>query len=135
MNAAPSHQMKIRIVSASRRTDIPAFYGKWFMNRVRAGWCAVPNPFNSNQVSRIEFDPGDTLLVFWTRWAAPFLRATDELSRLGYRFYFQYTLINYPKDIDQIANLRQGCRRVSCALRADRSAADYLALCESAHGI
>jgi len=94
MNAAPSHQMKIRIVSASRRTDIPAFYGKWFMNRVRAGWCAVPNPFNSKQVSRIEFDPGDTLLVFWTRWAAPFLRATDELTRLGYRFYFQYTLIS-----------------------------------------
>lgn len=92
--------MKIRIVSASRRTDIPAFYGQWFINRVRAGWCAVPNPFNSKQVARIEFDPKDTLLVFWTRWAAPFLKVTDELTRLGYNFYFQYTLNDYPKAID-----------------------------------
>ncbi|MBP6440548.1 MAG: DUF1848 family protein, partial [Caldilineaceae bacterium] len=34
------------IISASRRTDIPAFYAPWFMNRMRAGYCAAPNPFN-----------------------------------------------------------------------------------------
>jgi len=84
----------------SRRTDIPAFYGKWFMNRVRAGWCAVPNPFNSKQVSRVEFNPKDIVILFWTRWAAPFLKYIDELEQLGYRFYFQYTLVNYPKAID-----------------------------------
>lgn len=92
--------MSLRIISASRRTDIPAFYGKWFMSRVRAGWCAVPNPFNSKQVSRIELDPGDTLLVFWTRWVAPFIKATAELKSLGYRFYFQYTLVNNPRAVD-----------------------------------
>jgi len=92
--------MNIHIISASRRTDIPAFYGTWFMNRLRAGWCAVPNPFNSKQVSRVEFSPSETIIVFWTRWAKPFIQHLDELERLGYRFYFQYTLINNPKAID-----------------------------------
>jgi len=92
--------MTIRILSVSRRTDIPAFYGRWFMNRVRAGYCAVPNPFNSKQISYVEIEPQETLIVFWTRWAAPFLRATTELQQLGYRFYFQYTLINNPTDLD-----------------------------------
>lgn len=92
--------MTIRLISASRRTDIPAFYGRWFMNRARAGFCAVPNPFNNKQISRVEIEPQNSLIVFWTRWAAPFLDATDELQRLGYRFYFQYTLVNYPTDID-----------------------------------
>lgn len=94
------NSMKIRLISASRRTDIPAFYGRWFMTRVRAGFCAVPNPFNSKQISRVEIEAQDTLIVFWTRRAAPFLDATDELQRLGYRFYFQYTLVNYPTGID-----------------------------------
>ncbi|WP_295585031.1 DUF1848 domain-containing protein [uncultured Lamprocystis sp.] len=92
--------MKIRVISASRRTDIPAFYGTWLTNRVRAGWCAVPNPFNSKQISRVELNPRETIFVFWTRWAKPFIKHLDELEQLGCRFYFQYTLINNPKAID-----------------------------------
>ncbi len=45
------------IISASRRTDIPAFYAEWFMQRIRAGYCTVPNPFNRNQVSTISLAP------------------------------------------------------------------------------
>jgi hypothetical protein len=41
------------IVSASHRTDMPAFYADWFVNRIRAGYCVIPNPFNLNQVSRV----------------------------------------------------------------------------------
>lgn len=89
-----------RILSASRRTDIPAFYGDWFMNRVRAGWCAVPNPFNAKQVSRIDLVPGDRVFVFWTRWAAPFLRHLDELTDRGYPYYFLYTLVDYPRPLE-----------------------------------
>ena len=37
------------IISTSRRTDIPAFYAQWFMNRIRQGSCVVINPFNSSQ--------------------------------------------------------------------------------------
>jgi hypothetical protein len=43
----------LMIISASRRTDIPAFYAEWFMNRIRAGYCVVPNPFNRTQASSI----------------------------------------------------------------------------------
>jgi hypothetical protein len=92
--------MKLRIISASRRTDIPAFHAGWFLDRINAGWCAVPNPFNSKQVSRVELTPEDTVLVFWTRWASPFMKVVDELERRRYRFYFQYTVVGYPTEID-----------------------------------
>lgn len=89
------------IISASRRTDIPAFYAGWFMRRIRAGFCTVPNPFNPKQVSRISLLPEDVeVLVFWTRNPRPLLPYLDELEQRGYRYYFQYTLLNYPRPIE-----------------------------------
>ncbi|MBN2461107.1 MAG: DUF1848 family protein, partial [Candidatus Cloacimonetes bacterium] len=38
------------IISVSRRTDIPAFYSQWFLNRIRAGSVKVRNPYNYKQV-------------------------------------------------------------------------------------
>lgn len=90
------------IISASRRTDIPAFYAEWMMNRLRAGSCAVPNPFNRDQVSRVSLRPEDVeVIVFWTRHARPLLAHLDELERRGYRFYFLYTLVDYPRPIER----------------------------------
>jgi hypothetical protein len=81
------------IISASRRTDIPAFYGEWLLNRLREGSVLVRNPFNPRQVSRISLDPGVVdCLVFWTKNPAPLLPRLAEIERLGHRFYFQYTL-------------------------------------------
>lgn len=89
------------IISASRRTDIPAFYATWFMNRVRAGFCTVPNPFNRKQVSRISLLAQDVdVIVFWTRNPRPLLAALDELHARGYRIYFQYTILDNPRAID-----------------------------------
>ena len=89
------------IISASRRTDIPAFYAQWFINRIRAGFCEVPNPFNRGQVSRISLLPEDVdVIAFWTRNPRPLLPYLDELERRGYRYYFQYTLLGYPPEID-----------------------------------
>ena len=86
------------IISASRRTDIPAFYATWFMNRVRAGACTVPNPFNPRQVSRISLRPEDVeVIVFWTRNARPLMASLDELDARGHRYYFQYTILDYPR--------------------------------------
>ena len=45
------------IISASRRTDIPALYPEWFMNRLVGGEVLVPNPYNRKKVSRIELSP------------------------------------------------------------------------------
>ncbi|MFB2934536.1 DUF1848 domain-containing protein [Aerosakkonemataceae cyanobacterium BLCC-F154] len=89
------------IISASRRTDIPAFYHRWFMNRIQAGYCVVPNPFNRNQVSRIDLTPKNVeVIVFWTRNPKPLLSSLSELERLGYKYYFQFTVMNNPCFID-----------------------------------
>ena len=92
------------IISASRRTDIPAFYAQWFINRIRAGHCTVPNPFNRKQVSRISLCPEDvTIIAFWTRNPQPLIPYLKELDQLGYRYYFQYTVMNNPRPIDTMA--------------------------------
>ena len=89
------------IISASRRTDIPAFFADWFMERVREGHCDVANPFNPRQVRRVSFAPADAdAIVFWTRNAAPMLPYLDELDGLGYRCYFLYTLLDYPEALE-----------------------------------
>ena len=89
------------IISASRRTDIPAFYSKWFMNRIRAGYCVVPNPFNPAQVSRVSLKPqGVDVIVFWTRNPRPLFPFLTELNEAGYRYYFQYTLMDNPRLLD-----------------------------------
>lgn len=89
------------IVSASRRTDIPAFFGDWFLNRVREGYALVPNPYNPKRFTRVPLTPDAAeLVVFWTKNAGPFLPALDELNRRGFRYCFEYTLTGYGPDIE-----------------------------------
>ena len=85
------------IISASRRTDIPAFYAKWWMERVRAGFLLTRNPYNAQQIRRVSLLPADVdLIVFWTRQPQPLLRYLSELDELGYRYYFHVTITGYP---------------------------------------
>lgn len=89
------------IISASRRTDIPAFYAAWFMKRIRAGYCTVPNPFNRKQVTVVSLKPEDVdVIVFWTRNPKPLLPHLEELTHRGFRYYVQYTLMNNPAELD-----------------------------------
>jgi hypothetical protein len=89
------------IISASRRTDIAAFYSDWFMNRIRAGYCAVPNPMNPRQVARVSLAPEDvTAVIFWTRSPTPLLAHLPELEARGFRYYFQITLLDSPRELD-----------------------------------
>jgi len=109
------------IISASRRTDIPAFYTPWFMNRLRSGWCRVPNPFNPLQVSEISLRPEDVdVIVFWTRNALPILPHLKELEERGYRFYFLVTLMDNPRVIDA------GCPPLNEGLRTFRDLANRI---------
>jgi DNA repair photolyase len=86
------------IISASRRTDIPAFYSEWFMNRIREGFCAVPNPLNNKQVSIVSLRPDDVdILVFWSKNPSPLIKHLVELDEKGFSYYFQFTLNNYPR--------------------------------------
>jgi len=112
------------IISASRRTDIPAFFGEWFVNRLRAGFCRVVNPFNPKQVSRVSLAPGDVdAIVFWTKDAQPFLFRIDDIERMGFRTLFLYTLNDYPLALEpRLPPVRQ---RVATFLRlADRLGPD-----------
>lgn len=89
------------IISASRRTDIPAFFAEWFFNRLRAGFCTVRNPFNAKQVSTISLAPADVdAIVFWSKNPAPLLPRLKELDAMGYRYYFLFTLNDYPKELE-----------------------------------
>jgi hypothetical protein len=84
------------IVSASRSTDIPAFYGDWLMERLRWGYAARVNPF-SGRTEYVSFEK-TRLVVFWTKNAAPFMCYLRELDRSGLSYLFQYTLNDYEKE-------------------------------------
>ena len=87
------------IISASRRTDIPACYADWFFRRLEEGFVCTRNPVNPRQVSRISLSP-DVVdgIVFWTKNPVPML---DRLYLLeDYPYYFQFTLNAYGKDLE-----------------------------------
>jgi DNA repair photolyase len=89
------------IISASRRTDIPAFYADWFMNRVREGYFHRVNPFNSKQVSGFSLKPEDVdAICFWTKNPKPLIKHLDELDERGINYYFQFTLNPYDKTFE-----------------------------------
>lgn len=89
------------IISASRRTDIPAFYTKWFIKRLREGLVLVRNPMNFHQVSRIALSPENIeCVVFWSKNPTPMLSRLAEIDDLGYRYYFLLTLTPYDKSIE-----------------------------------
>ena len=82
------------ILSASRATDIPAFYADWFMNRLRAGFFPWRNPFNPRQVQTVSTERVRAI-VFWSKHPAGILQHLGELDRRGLHCYFQYTLNDY----------------------------------------
>ena len=89
------------IISASRRTDIPAFYSEWFLNRIKEGYAVVRNPMNNKPV-RILLSPDIVdCIVFWTKNPIPMIPRLDELK--DYCYYFQFTLTGYGRDVE--ANL------------------------------
>lgn len=87
------------IVSASRRTDLPNYYGDWFYQRIREGYVLVRNPMNPRQISRILLTPELVdCIVFWTKNPVHMMGRLDELE--AYSYYFQFTLNGYGKEIE-----------------------------------
>ncbi|WP_114861914.1 DUF1848 domain-containing protein [Azospirillum brasilense] len=89
------------IVSASYKTDIPAFYGRWFLNRLEAGYCRMVNPYGGQThrigLSRAEVDG----FVFWTKNLGPFLPALGEVSGRGFPFVVQYSVTGLPGALER----------------------------------
>ena len=62
------------IISASRRTDIPAFFSDWFLKRIEENYAYVRNPMSFHQVSKINLSPDVVdCIVFWSKNPAPML--------------------------------------------------------------
>jgi len=103
------------IISASYKTDIPAFYPRWFMSRLEAGFCKMVNPYGG-QIYEVPLTPGMVSgFVFWTRNLGPLSEHLPEIAERGYPFTVQYTVTGYPKALDAatiapekaVAHLRQ----------------------------
>ena len=84
------------IISASRSTDIPAFYAKWFFNRLAKGYCVWYNPFNQ-QPMYVSFERCKAI-VFWTKNPKPIIPYLQELDKRGIHYYFQVTLNDYVRE-------------------------------------
>jgi DNA repair photolyase len=84
------------IVSASRATDIPAFYSDWFIERLKEGYLKWKNPFNGVPLY-VSFN-NTRLIVFWSKNPKPLLSHLNYLEDKGINFYFQFTLNDYEKE-------------------------------------
>ena len=88
------------IISASYRTDIPAFYGKWFMERLRAGYCKIVRPY-SRCMERVSLARKDVCgFVFWGRNLAPFRKHLREIKERGFPFVILYGINGYPRSLE-----------------------------------
>ena len=84
------------IISASRSTDIPAFYADWFFHRLKVGYSAWTNPFNGVR-SFVSYEKC-RFIVFWSKNPKPLFGHLDELKDRNIGCYIQYTLNDYEKE-------------------------------------
>ncbi|MBQ5397217.1 MAG: DUF1848 family protein, partial [Candidatus Methanomethylophilus sp.] len=113
------------IISASRRTDIPAFHMEWMMNRLRAGYCLVRNPMVANVVYRIDLDPKNVdAIIFVTKNPAPVIPHLKEIASMGHLPLFQVTITPYGRDIEPEvpfkADVADAFKTISERIGADR---------------
>ena len=113
------------ILFASGRTDIPAFYSNWFINRVKAGFVDVRNPFNQKLVSRIYFSDVD-LIMFCSKNPLPMI---NKLDILKVPVLFHVTITPYGKDVEpNIPDKRliiEGVKKLSLVLSIDNVVVRY----------
>lgn len=116
------------IIQTGMRTDIPAFYSEWFVNRIREGYVLVRNPYCPGQVTRYRLSPDVVdLIVFCTKNPAPMLSRMDVLRPYGQ--YWFVTITPYGKEIEpNVPDKKQvmaDFRRLSSLVGADCTAWRY----------
>jgi len=80
------------IISVSRRTDIPAFYSDWFVNRLSAGFAEVRQPY-SGKLQRVSLTPADVgAVVFWSKNYSPLLSKLDTIEKTTKNLFFHFTI-------------------------------------------
>ena len=107
------------IISASYKTDIPTFYGNWFMNRLEAGFCHMVNPYN-RQAYKVDLSLKSVdAFVFWTKNIGPFMDSLQKVHDRGYLFMVQHTINGYPGSLEtsvvnyerSINNMKEICNK------------------------
>ncbi len=96
VNGVPVKAQAPIIVSASRSTDIPAFYADWFFDRLGKGYSAWTNPFNGVK-SYISYDL-TRFIVFWSKNPEPLIPYLHILKEKNIKCYIQYTLNDYEEE-------------------------------------
>lgn len=82
------------VLSASRRTDIPAFYLDWFLEGIQRGHFEVRGPYR-RQPRRVPASVAAVhTIVFWSKDFGPFLRRRvgERLQRQGFHLFFNFTV-------------------------------------------
>ncbi len=88
---ARTHAMS-QVISASRRTDIPAFYADWFINRLKEGSVAVQQPY-SRKLIRVSLEPAElSAIVFWSKNYAPLLGRLEVIEQTTRKLFFHFTI-------------------------------------------
>ena len=99
------------IIQTGMRTDIPAFYSKWFLNRIKEGYVCVRNPYNPKQVTKYSLSPEVVdLIAFCTKNPLPMLPFLDELKPYG-----QYWFVTIPDK----ETVMEGFKELSDVVGAD----------------
>ena len=96
------------VISASRATDIPAFYAEWFFRRLERGYCVWVNPFSKRKVY-VSF-MRCKVIVFWTKNPAPIMPYLHILDRKRIHYYFQFTINDYEQEGLEPRVPSLGCR-------------------------
>lgn len=107
------------VLSVSRATDIPAFYSKWFFNRLEEGYCKWRNPFSGMEYY-VSFE-NVRFIVFWSKNPAPLIPYLDRLMKRGINCYVQYTLNDY-----EIEGLEPGVPAIGKRVRTFRQLEETL---------
>jgi hypothetical protein len=88
------------IISASRRTDIPAFYAEWFVQRLEEGYLYVKSPYSSKRL-RVSLLPENVqCIVFWSKNYSPLLSKIDRIERIMSKLFFHFTITGISNDIE-----------------------------------
>ena len=98
------------VISASRRTDIPAFYMDWFMEQIKKGVFEVTNPYNRRKFMVPATPDKIHTIVFWSKNFAPFIKSGfgEKLLRMGYNLFFNFTInSNSPLLEPRVPSLKQ----------------------------
>lgn len=98
---AGTEKKEARVISASRRTDIPAFFTNWFLDALEAGSVSFREPF-SGKIRTVSMIPEDVhSIVFWSRDYSKLLPHLRSIKAKGYSFYFHFTITGHPPIFDR----------------------------------